>query len=90
MVRVEGGGEGVRLLLMWRVGGGVTMGGAGSEVGEEAGTQGVAGVQGLHGAQVAGNLRHTLPEAERQEVQGQGVGVDVTCRHVRSLFIETD
>lgn len=61
-------------------GGRVALRGAGGEVGEEAGAQRVAGVQALHGAQVAGNLRHTLPETQRQEVQGQSVGVKITCR----------
>lgn len=71
VVRRMGGG---------RQGGGVALRGAGGEVGEEAGAQGVAGVQALHGAQVAGNLGHTLPETQRQEVQGQSVGVKVTYR----------
>lgn len=47
-------------------------------MGEEAGSQRVAGVQALYGAEVAGNLRHTLPETKRQEVQGQSVGVKIT------------
>lgn len=71
MVRVGGHGEG----------GGVALRGAGGEVGEEAGAQRVDGVQALHGAQVAGNLRHTLPKTQRQEVQGQSVGVKITYRH---------
>lgn len=61
-------------------GGSVALQGAGAEVGEEAGAQGVAGVQALRSAQVAGNLRHTLPETQRQEVQRQSVGVKITCR----------
>lgn len=56
------------------------MGGAGCEVREEARTQRVSRVQALHGAQEAGNLGHTLPEPQRQEVQGQSVGVPETCR----------
>ena len=72
-------------MVMGQVGGhgegrGFALGDAGGEVGEEAGAQGVTGVQALHGAQVAGNLCHTLPETQRQEVQGQSVGVQVTYR----------
>lgn len=59
-------------------GSGVALGGAGGQVGEEAGVQRAAGVQPLHGAQEAGNLRHTLPEAQRQEVQGEGGAFQVT------------
>lgn len=59
-------------------GGGVTLGDAGGEVGEEAGAQRVAGVQALHGGQVTGNLCHTLPETQRQEVQSQSVGVEIS------------
>lgn len=67
--RVAGNGEG----------GGVTLRDTGSEVREEAGPQGLRRVQALHDAQVAGNLRHTFPEAQRQEVQSQSVGVKITC-----------
>ncbi len=49
-------------------------------MGEQAGAQRVAGVQALYGAQVTRNLRHTLPETQRQEVQGQSVGVKITYR----------
>lgn len=49
-------------------GGSITLGGTGSEVREEARAQRVTGVQALHGAQVTGNLRHALPETQRQEV----------------------
>ena len=59
-------------------GGGVAVGGAGGEVGQEAQAQGLAGLQALHGAQEAGGLGHTLPEAQGQEVQGQGVAVEIT------------
>lgn len=48
-------------------------------MGEEVGAQGVAGVQALHGTQVPGHLCHTLPEAQTQEVQRQGVGVKEAC-----------
>lgn len=67
--RVAGNGEG----------GGVTLRDTGSEVREEAGPQGVGRVQALHDAQVAGNLRHAFPEAQRQEVQSQSLGVKITC-----------
>ncbi len=84
---VQGVREGVRLLVgvMWHMrghgeGGGVTLRGTGGEVGEEAGAQGVTGVQALHGAKIAGNLRHTFSETQRQEVQSQSVGVQITYR----------
>lgn len=47
---------------------------------QKAGAQRVSRVQAFHGAQVAGNLGHTLPETQRQEVQGQSVGVKITYR----------
>lgn len=65
-------------------GGSVTLGGTGGEVGEKVGAQWVARVEPLHSAQVAGNLGHALPEAQRQEVQGESVGVEITCRQKRA------
>lgn len=47
-------------------------------MGEEAGTKWVAGVQALHSGQIAGNLHHAFPETQRQEVQGQSVGIKIT------------
>lgn len=49
--------------------------GDGGEVREEAGLERIARLQAFHGAQVAGNLRQTLPETQRQKVQGQSVDV---------------
>lgn len=54
------------------------MGHTGRQVGQQPGAQGVATVQTLHRAQVTGHLRHTLPEAQRQEVQRQSLSVKVT------------
>lgn len=79
--------------VMWRghgEGGGVTLRGAGGEMGEEAGAKRVAGVQALHGAQVAGNLRHTLSETQRQEVQGQSVGVKITYREREGHILKNE
>lgn len=52
--------------------------GDGGEVCEDVGLKRITRVQAFHGAQVAGNLHHTLPEPQRQEVQGQSVDVPAT------------